>query len=292
MEEKFTDIDLLRKIPVLGSLSEAVLQKIIKAPENRIQVFEPKQVIVRESEIGDCMYIVLEGTVEVSIRGEGGGVIGREVSIATLRAGDFFGEGSITSDTTGRRKATVKAFQRSKLFRIDKKYVHIGVQKTPAADEEPDDTTDKPVSGNSEVIDLMKGMRMFQSLKQEELASVNRWAEVIEVEPGDFVLKESQRGECLFVILSGSVEIFTLDDSDKIVILAEHQRGDYFGEQALMPGSSGERNAYARSNGHTKLIKIPKAYFRLVLNRDSELSSALEKIGSAQKQEINKLQNK
>ena len=292
MEEKFTDIAFLKNIPVLSGLSDAVLNKIVSAPENRIEEFEPKQIIVRESEIGDCMYVVLEGSVDVSIRGEGGGVIGREVSIATLRTGDFFGEGSLNADTTGRRKATVKAFQKCRLFRIDKKYVHVGVQDT--TDEEDDTQYDitKLSKKDNEVVKLMKAMRMFQSLKPEEYASVNTWSEVIEVEPGDFVLKESQKGDSLYVVLSGSIEIFTFDDEDKIVILAEHHRGDYFGEQALMPGSSGQRNAYARSNGTTKLIKVPKAYFRLVLNRDSELAKSLEKIGSAQKEEIQKLQKK
>jgi len=145
---------------------------------------------------------------------------------------------------------------------------------------------------DNEVKQLMKEMRMFESLKEEELATVDTWAEVIKVDPGEFVLKESESGMCLYVVLSGSVEIFTFDDADKIVILAEHMRGDYFGEQALLPGGTGKRNAYARTNGPTKLIKIPKAYFRLILNRDSVLSETLKKIGEAQKKELHEIQKK
>ena len=52
------------------------------------------------------MYIVLEGTVEVSIRGVSGG---REITIATLNAGDFFGEQSLLPGGTGRRNASVRA---------------------------------------------------------------------------------------------------------------------------------------------------------------------------------------
>lgn len=288
MAEQFTDIELLRKIPVLSSLSNEELQQIINSPDNKIEEYQPKELIIRESELGNCMYVVLEGSVDVSIRGEGGGVVGREVSIATLRVGDFFGEGSLNADTTGRRKASVRAFQPCKLFRIDKRHVHLGVQNTlsDSYDYSGSDTT----TVDNEVYMLMKEMRMFQSLKEEELATINSWADVIEVGPGDFVLKESDKADCLYVVLTGSVEIFTFDKSDKIVILAEHMRGDYFGEQALMPGSSGERNAYARTNGPTKLIKIPKVYFRLVLNRDSELSGALEKIREAQKKELDQIQ--
>ena len=90
-------------------------------------------------------------------------------------------------------------------------------------------------------------------------------------------------------MLDGTVEIFTLDDDGKITMLAEHGRGNYFGEQALLPGSSGKRNAYVRSNNKVRLIQVPKEYFRLVINRDSVLFEALQKIGEAQKEEINKI---
>ena len=292
MTRKFTDIKLLRKIPVLNSLSDDELREVINAPGNNIVEFKPKELIIRESEIGDCMYVVLEGAVNVIIRGEGGGVMGREITIATLRAGDFFGESSLNPDTTGRRKASVRAYLPTKLFRIDKKHVHVGVQDTHTGPRNTTVTVPGTSDEDNEVKKLMKQMRMFESLKEEEIATVNTWAQVITVDPGEFVIKESESGDCLYVVLSGSVEIFTFDDDGKVVLLAEHARGEYFGEQALLPGSTGKRNAYARTNGRTKLIKIPKTYFRLILNRDSVLSTALLKIGEAQKKALNKIQKK
>ena len=292
MTEKFTNIDLLRKIPVLSALSDEELTRIVNSPDNKIEEYQPKELIIRESEVGDCMYVVIEGAVDVSIRGEGGGVIGREISIATLRVGDFFGESSLNSDTTGRRKASVRAFLPTKVFRIDKKHVHLGVQDT--LNEDDITTITRPgfrhKPKDSEAKKLMQSMRMFETLKAEELATASTWAEVIEVEAGEFVVKESEKADCLYVVLSGAVEIFTFDDDGRIVILAEHRRGDYFGEMALMPGSSGQRTAYARTNGPTKLIKIPKAYFRLILNRDTQLTAALQKIGAAHKKELDKIQ--
>ncbi len=287
MAEKFTDIELLRKIPILSELSDEELQQIIDSPDNTIEDYAPKEMIVRESEIGDCMYVILEGAVDVSIRGEGGGVIGREVSIATLRAGDFFGDQSILSDTTGRRKASVRAFLQTKVFKIDEKHVQLRLRGDFASE---DTTVPAPGSGNEEIRNLIKGMRLFQSLKDEEIATVESWTEVVSVGPGDFVLKESEKGDCLYVILDGMVEIFTIDDDGKVTMLATHGKGDYFGEQALMPGSSAKRNAYARSNGEVKLVKVPKAYFRLILNRDGILSKALEKVGEAQKKELDQIQ--
>ena len=130
----------------------------------------------------------------------------------------------------------------------------------------------------------MSGMRLFESLKESELDTVSTWTEVSEVGPGDFVVKESEKGDCLYVILDGKVEIFTMDDDGKTSIQGILQRGDYFGEQALLPGSSGKRSAYARTDGKSKLVKVPKAYFRLILNRDSSLASDLNDIAESRKE--------
>lgn len=288
MAEQLNDPGFLRKIPIFDSLSDEALMGIIKSPDNSIEEYAQKEVIIKESEIGECMYIILEGTVEVSIRG---GSSNREITVATLRPGDFFGEQALSvTDRTGRRNATVRAYFPSKLFRIDKKHVHIGLEKNFKGSDDITVPTTVTSYLDKEVQGLLKEMRLFRSLGEEELSSVGNWTDTLTVGPGEFVLKESELGDCLYVVLEGTVEIFTLDDDGKIVILAKHTRGNYFGEQALMPGSSGERNAYARSDEKVKLIRVKKSYFRLLLNRDSELLQALQKIGAAQKQEIDQIQ--
>jgi len=133
-------------------------------------------------------------------------------------------------------------------------------------------------------------LRLFKSLTEVELDSYRSWTEVIKVGPGDFVIKEDEPGEHLYVVLDDVVEVFIIDEGGKINILARLKPGDYFGEQALMDGSSGERNAYVRTDNETRLIKIAKDYFKLALKRDSVLAMALSKVGETQKEEISKLE--
>lgn len=279
MNDKISPNDL-SKVPIFSSLSHEELQEIINSPDNGYEEYDAKQGIIREEEIGDCMYVILEGAVEVSIKASSGG---REISIATLREGDFFGEQALLPGGTGRRNASVRAFHPSKLFRVDKQHVllHVG-----GLDESEDVTVQAFKSEDQEVRDMLGELRLFQSLAELELDAYRTWTEVITVGPGDFVLKESEQGEHLYVILDGIVEVFIIDEDGKISILSTLKPGNYFGEQALMEDSDGKRNAYVRTDNETRLIKVAKDYFKLALKRDSVLATALQKVGEAQKKEI------
>ncbi len=288
MTNKPIDLAFLRKIPIFSALSDAELKGILAAPENSIVDVPPRKVIIKEMEVADAMYVVLEGMVDVSLRAEDN--YGRDIVIATLQPGDFFGEQALADNTsTKRRGASVKSVTAAKLFRIDKNQVRLGV-KSGGTPEDATVTADGMPPQEKEVRKLLKSMRLFQSLTVTEMQNVGSWTQVVSVGPGDFVIKESERGDCMYAILDGSVEIFTLDGAGKICVLAELQRGNYFGEQALLPGSTGVRSANARTNGVARLVRIPKEYFRLVLNRDSEIAKNLAKIGQVQR--IKKVQVK
>lgn len=278
MTVSLDDPELLHSIPLFKSLSDDDLLDIINSPENGIEDYGQREIIVREAEVGDCMYIVLDGFVEVTIRSSASD---REVGIATLRPGDFFGEQSLLPCGTGRRNASVRALHSAKVFRIDKKYVLLGIKRD---DEDIDDTDSEDTTvinakfEPDEVRDLIMDMRLFKHLNTQELATIRDWTEVVSFGPGDFVVKKFQKGEHLFVILDGTVEVFTLDDDGEVIVLAELKAGEFFGEQALMPDNKGKRNAFVRANHKTRMIKIPKEYFRLILSRDKEIEAQLRAI--------------
>ena len=92
MTATLNDPTLLHNIPLFKSLSDSDLLNIINAPENGIEEYSTREMIVRESEIGDALYIVIGSFVEVTIRS---GSSDREVGTATLKPGDFFGEQSL-----------------------------------------------------------------------------------------------------------------------------------------------------------------------------------------------------
>ncbi len=77
--------------------------------------FETDETIIQQGEIGEDMFILLQGNVEVIIISE---FVGHEVRIAQLQTGDIFGEMSMIEDKP--RSATVRAIKKCTVFRIHK----------------------------------------------------------------------------------------------------------------------------------------------------------------------------
>lgn len=72
------------------------------------------EAIIRQGEPGDCMYEIQAGQVEVVQENDG-----REIRLAVLRKGDFFGEMAIFENEV--RSATVRAKGEVRVLTIDKR---------------------------------------------------------------------------------------------------------------------------------------------------------------------------
>ena len=80
----------------------------------RREYFEPGQVIFREGDRGDWLYVVTEGEVEVVRSSEDG----EETSLRRLGRGECFGEIALVSDRP--RSATVRAVSASNVLAVDR----------------------------------------------------------------------------------------------------------------------------------------------------------------------------
>lgn len=277
------DIALIRKVPIFASLSDEQLEEILAAPDNGIVNFASLASIIKEDEIGNCMYIILEGLVEVRIKAVGG----REITIASLKQGEFFGEQALLPGASGRRNATVRAVRDCQLFKITKKDVAMGLADVEElADISDDDEVDALISDTERAKMLIRSVRLFRSLSEKDLGRIESWTEISHYEPGEIVVREGDEGDYMYIVLDGSVEVFVADEDGKVVILAELTKGTYFGEQALLPEGSGKRNANVRANHRTTLIKVAKKYFQLIINHDNKLMLALKAVGDSQYEKI------
>jgi len=78
------------------------------------KVYEDGETIIRQGEVGDCMYVIQDGKVEILVEGDGG-----EVQLAVRDEGDFIGEMAIFDRDV--RSATVRAMGQVRVLTVDKK---------------------------------------------------------------------------------------------------------------------------------------------------------------------------
>lgn len=78
------------------------------------RVYSDGEVIIRQGEAGDCMYEIQSGEVEVIQEKSG-----KEICLAVLGKGDFFGEMAIFEHDV--RSATVRALGEVRALTIDKR---------------------------------------------------------------------------------------------------------------------------------------------------------------------------
>lgn len=78
------------------------------------KIYKEGEVIISQGEIGNCMYAIQAGKVEVLLERPD-----NSVSLAVLEAGDIFGEMALFSH--GTRSATVRSVTESRVLTVDKK---------------------------------------------------------------------------------------------------------------------------------------------------------------------------
>lgn len=99
----------LQKFCVFAGLGTEELSALLKLTD--VVKHASGSRIVRAGEEGHCLFVLIEGSVRVTID-----VDGREIALADLETGDFFGEVSLVDD--GPRSADVTAIDACVLLRI------------------------------------------------------------------------------------------------------------------------------------------------------------------------------
>jgi CRP/FNR family transcriptional regulator, cyclic AMP receptor protein len=89
------------------------------------RVFHDGEVIIRQGEPGECMYVVLEGHADVVREHDGS-----DTHLATLGPGDFIGEMSVFERET--RSATVRARGEVRMLTVDRRTLLGRIHEDPS----------------------------------------------------------------------------------------------------------------------------------------------------------------
>src|SRR5215472_8972137 len=126
---------------------------------------------------------------------------------------------------------------------------------------------------------FLQRLELFSDLKADELRALAEVAQIVQFPASALIFREGEAGDCAYVVVQGSAQVFAIDRNGDEVVLAHLKELDHAGEQSLLPGHSGRRNASLRACEDATLLRIPKAEFQKVLTQRNTLRDLLSQEG-------------
>src|SRR5215813_2598224 len=112
---------------------------------------------------------------------------------------------------------------------------------------------------------FLQRLALFSDLEAGELRALAEVAQVVQFPASALIFREGEAGDCAYVVVRGSVQVFHIDRNGDEVVLDQLGELSNVGEQSLLPGGSGRRNASLRACEETTLLRIPKAELQKIL---------------------------
>lgn len=250
----------LANFPLFGDLDPASLHSLIR--NARVVLLEAGQVLFRQGDAADTLYVVVEGAV-VPIAEHS-----RRRKLAVLERGDFFGEIGLLAKRP--RNATIEALVDSKLLAIDRRVVWRLIEHEPRVSR-----------GilrrlRARLIDRqLRTNAFFSAFVHAEREAVARQFRFLEVKQGTTLVVSGRPPDGLFIVLSGtlSVVVRRAAGNQNLDVLG---LGDVFGGLSLLDGRVATADVVA--NEKSWLLMLGEGRFRRILEANPRLDRVLRRM--------------
>ena len=221
------DIDLiniaLSKHFIFTNLTEE--QRDLVIHHMKFYIFEPRQLVVQQGAAGSVFFVISNGILEVLVDG-------KRVNI--LRPQESFGELTLIQETP--RTATVSTLESSSLWGIDRRTFRSTLEQINA-------------QNYHENLRLLESIPVFKTLNHGQMESLISSITTVMFSSGQIIVNQGESGDLLYLIKEGTVKC-----SKDGIEIKRQEKGDYFGEQALLYNSV--RTATVMAIEHTRCLII------------------------------------
>jgi CRP-like cAMP-binding protein/thioredoxin reductase len=242
------------RVPLLASADEQQLRETFLA--TRVREYANGETIIRQNDYTNDFLVIATGRVALTRRAEQSM---RDVQIAELTAGNFFGEMSLISGR--RRTATATAVGVTRMIEIPRKAILKLLSNAQKA---------KALVDQAFLLRAFGGY-LFPGVPEALLGELVDRAVVTSFGKDAVVFKQGDDAETFYLIRNGMVKI-SKKSGDKEVVLSYLVAGNFFGEAALF--SDAARTATVTTIFPSDLIKLSKRDFANFLAAHPELREA------------------
>ncbi len=233
--------DGLPQIPLFSDLPpDAFIELFERCPLRR---FSEGEAIFEQGSVGDAFYVICGGSVRVFRR-----EAAEKKPIATLPEGAFFGEMALLSGAP--RTASVEsASEETQLLEISAPVLGQLSHQYPQVAQAL-----KKFCRQRLLANVMNASPLFQPFNRDDRRALVERFRARDVNKGDAIVKEGEKSDGLYVVLSGEVDVHKGQTR-----LAQLKEGDVFGEMSLL--SKTPATATVSASKHTSLLRLPRKDF-------------------------------
>lgn len=240
-------VEFLKTVRIFEQTPETELVSI--APQLQAMRFDPGTPIIHKGDLGDCMFIIVNGRVKVH---DG------ERLLNYMGPGEAFGEMALLDDEP--RVASVTAAEQTQVMRLKRETFFHLITRSPGfgrgilheiatnirnnirqlrsdfafqieleREMVLGHHADLPLTASQDLVDFLKSVRIFAQTPEEELISIASSIDVMTVPAGETIMRKGDLGDSMYILREGHVRVH---DGDQDINLMGP--GDAFGEMALL----------------------------------------------------------
>jgi uncharacterized membrane protein len=117
-------------------------------------------------------------------------------------------------------------------------------------------------------VSLFSGIEFFDFLKDDDRCELANVVDAIKLNAGETLFHTGDPGEALFVVRSGSIELYIKDTAGQKIVLTIAEEGSLFGELSLL--DSGPRTATAIALSDSELLVLDRDDLLLLFQKRPE----------------------
>ncbi len=123
--------------------------------------------------------------------------------------------------------------------------------------------------------EILSGVSLFERLAPEKVSQLIDYLDIIELEIDQKLFSEGEKGDSLFVVIEGAVEVAKASFAGDIIRIATVKSGQTIGEMAIIDSLS--RSASAIAIEKTKVAKLTRDAFDKLVAEKPEIGISVLK---------------
>uniref|UniRef100_A0A8B9K8B5 cGMP-dependent protein kinase n=1 Tax=Astyanax mexicanus TaxID=7994 RepID=A0A8B9K8B5_ASTMX len=201
--------DALNKNRYLRRLEGQQIKDMVECMYER--TYQQGEFVIKQGEPGNHLFVLADGNIDVYQNNK---------LLTSIAVWTTFGELAILYNCT--RTASVKAASGVRTWVLDREVFHNIMRMTAEARHEQHRS-------------FLRSVSLLASLPEDKLTKIVDCLEVEYYDKGDYVIREGEEGNTFYIIARGKVKVTqSTKDHEEPQVINTLQKGDYFGEKALI----------------------------------------------------------